>query len=513
MKIFGFDIRKSASKKKRIFNRGRYQIVDGSQYMIQPSSTDNRTEDEVLDASKRAKLLDLTRNLVRNSSLFNTIIAQLTTNVVGSTGGKIVLNYKNEYVNDILKKNFFYYTRNVDFSTGDSLNHLLKRILREYIIGGDVVLLFDNGLIEDSGKVLLFESNEIVNVAQSEVEKRYGKGSCCVNGKVYSPNGRHIGTIVSKSQRGMQEADPSKCYFLRKDPNMPQLENAWYHFSCQWREGRGISQAASAIATIHQLEDLVQSELMASRRNSQIFCWLTSDKKTEEQLPSAFDENTDFEGMTDEEIEQAAKQEANDVQTISFNKARENSVIYEALPEGISAQQLQMNHPNSNVETMVDFLANRVAASMGLSRVFANGNPEDSNWRANQLFTRPTIVEFQKLIEGICDWVFFRFVQYIVNKGRLEYIDPEIMDYVSWEWSGIDSLDPVANQNAIRLGLENNTMTYSEILGNGWKEKLEQVAEEHQWMLEHNMIHPSEKLISGGESTASKNAVTENIEQ
>lgn len=75
MKIFGFDIRKSASRKKKVFNRGRYQIVDGSQYMIQPSSTDNRTEDEVLDASKRAKLLDLTRNLVRNSSLFNTILS------------------------------------------------------------------------------------------------------------------------------------------------------------------------------------------------------------------------------------------------------------------------------------------------------------------------------------------------------------------------------------------------------------------------------------------------------
>ena len=76
---------------------------------------------------------------------------------------------------------------------------------------------------------------------------------------------------------------------------------------------------------------------------------MTSPNRTEEQLPSAFDESTDFEGMSDEEIDKAAKQEANDVQTISFNKAIENSVIYEALPEGITAQQLQMNHPNSNI--------------------------------------------------------------------------------------------------------------------------------------------------------------------
>ena len=116
---------------------------------------------------------------------------------------------------------------------------------------------------------------------------------------MYSQNGRHIGTIVSKSQCGAEIADPAKCYFLKKDPNASSLDNGWFHFSCNWREGRGVSQAASAIATIHQLEDLVQSELMASRRNSQIFCWLAQEKNVQEELPSAFDAS-DVEGMTDE---------------------------------------------------------------------------------------------------------------------------------------------------------------------------------------------------------------------
>lgn len=217
---------------------------------------------------KRAKLLDLTRNLVRNSSLFNTILGQLTTNVVSTCGGKVILNYPNKLFDKTLKKNFFEYTRNVDFFTGDTFNHFLKRVLREYIIGGDVVLLFDNNLVEDSGKVLLFESGEIVNVSDEEVKRHYGKNSYCVNGKVYNSNGRHIGTIVSKSQSGLELADPDKCWFLKKDPNSTPLENKWLHFSSNWREGRGVSQAASAIATIHQLEDLVQSELLASRRNS-----------------------------------------------------------------------------------------------------------------------------------------------------------------------------------------------------------------------------------------------------
>lgn len=184
---------------KRVYNRGQYKIVDGSSSMIGESSCETKKEDEILTPERRARLEDITRNLVRNSSLFNTILGSLTTNVISTIGGKVVLSLPNEEANNALKYSFKQYTRNVDFSTGDNLNRFLKRILREYVIGGEVVLVFDNGLIEDSGKVLLFESSELVEVAASEIEKRYGKGSWCSQGKVYSKNGRHIGTIVSKS--------------------------------------------------------------------------------------------------------------------------------------------------------------------------------------------------------------------------------------------------------------------------------------------------------------------------
>ena len=253
---------------------------------------------------------------MRNSSLFNTILGQMTTNVVSTVGGKVVLSIPNENTNKELMSIFSSYTRNVDFYTGDTMNHLLKRVLREYVIGGDVVLIFDDGLIEDSGKILVFESNEIVNVAQNEIEKRYGKGAWISNGKVYSVNGRHIGTVVSKSQRlsslaNGEYADPKKCYFLKKDPNGNALDNYWFHFSSNWREGRGVSQASSAISTIHQLEDLVQSELLASRRNAQIFCWLTQNSNDEEQMPTTFDDSTsgeDISSMTDEQIAEAVRQ-------------------------------------------------------------------------------------------------------------------------------------------------------------------------------------------------------------
>ena len=193
-------------------------------------------------------------------------------------------------------------------------------------------------------------------------------------------------------------------------------------------------------------------------------------------------------------------------------------MVYEALPEGFDAKQLQMAHPNANVATMVDWLANRCAASMGLSKIFATGNPQNSDWRANQLFSFPTIIEFQKELEHVADWLFFRFVMWGVKTGLVKaYIAEDFMDYVSWQWRGIDEIDQVAQQNGIRLALENGTKTYKEILGNDWKEHLAQTAYEHQWCSSHGITHPGEKLLSGGETVASKNAsetiVEENLEE
>ena len=495
--------------------RGQYRIVESDSQNIMPSSVDNRTEDEILSPSRRGRLLDICRNLVRNSSLMTTILGSLTTNVVSTCGGKVVLSLPSDNANKDLRRGFRAWTRNTDFHTGDCLNKFLKRALREYVIGGDVVVLFDDNLIEDSGKLLMFESEELVDVPPEEVEKRYGKGAWCSQGKVYSAHGRHIGTIVSKSARNvLGVADPDKCYFLKKDPNGNPMDNYWFQLSSNWREGRGVSQVSSACSTIHQLEDLVTSELLAARKNSQLFCWLEETPEDKVVVPTPFDVPAD---MSDDEMREyiAGEIEQNEkpnedgdehMKTISFNRAKEAGLLYEQLPGGFKANQLDTKHPNESVQTMVEFLSNRAAATLGLSRVYALGNPEDSNWKSNQLFTYPTILEFQKtVLEPMLDWIFAQWKKWATRKGIVtSYVIEDFMDFVDWSWRGIDELSPVEYQTGIRLALENNTKTYKEILGNDWMEKLEQTAFEHKWMAEHGITHPAEKLISGGESEASK---------
>lgn len=53
----------------------------------------------------------------------------------------------------------------------------------------------------------------------------------------------------------------------------------------------------------------------------------------------------------------------------------------------------------------------------------------------------------QKDLEQVLDWVFNCFVNWAVKKSMVKsYVAEDFMDYVSWEWKGIDDLSPVTHQ-------------------------------------------------------------------
>lgn len=499
---------KNAPRKVRL-NRAQYNIVDGwGKNQISPSVVETQNEDEILNPSSRARLLNVTRNLMRNSSLFATLMLQLESNVVGTCGGKVILNFADEVKAKDIRKRFAAWTRNADFFDGNDFNHLLKIFLKQEIIGGDLVVLFDHQ-IEKSGRLIYFESDEVVSRMPDEViERHYGKGAKMSLGKVYSANGRWIGTVVSKAARGLTDVPEDKCFFLTRDPNGNPLDEFWIQPSTAWRSrSRGISRAATAVSTATQLEDLILSELEASRKNAQTFCWLKSNQEEQEEVPTAFGndhdgDKVDIANMTDEEVEKMVNAETDDVSDISLNVARENSVAFQQLPPGWTADMLDTKHPNTNVETMTNYLSGRVAAVLGLSRAFAVGNPTNEDFRAQQLLSAPAIIQYQKDLERICDWVFANFCRFIGDDKA--YDELLVAGAVTWEWKRLDSCDEVSTENANALKLKNMTGTYREILGNDWRERLLQSAEEAKWMREHGLTPPSSLMLSGGETTAEK---------
>lgn len=496
----------------------RYKIVSGFDMTQREAGiTETEGEDEILPHYARGRLLDMTRNAVRNSSTLNTILKQLDFNVVGVNGGKAILDFPNIEASKELVKKFSRFTRSADFFDGYSFNQVLKLILKNAIIGGDCVVMFDDGLVEDSGKLLIYESDEIGSTTDEAIQARYGQNAHQSQGKVYNANGRWIGTVVSRSQRGADVFDPDKCFFLRRDPDASPFDALWIQPSNVWRtsQGRGVSQAASSIGTIIDLEDLCGFELQAAKKNAQTFAQIykTVADKDEVAIPSAFDQDTDFSQMTDEQIEEAAKEESKqEERVVSFQKAMSAGIIYEAMPDDYKMELLDTKHPNQNMPEFIKWLAGRSSAVFGLSEAFATLMPSGADFRAQQLLTQPAFLEAQKFLEQICDWVLYRYVKWMSKRGEFDEstLPEDWMEYAAWDWPKMDELDEGAHQEAIRKALLNGTKTYKEILGNSWRETLLQTQAEVEFFKEHGLAHPSYNMISGGERTGADDFTTDN---
>lgn len=291
----------------------RYKLVSGTDILQRERGmVEHRSEDEILNAYGRGQMIDLARNATRNSSTFNGILKQFDLNAIGTKGGKAIFDFDNA---EKVKAEFSKWTRDADFFDGLSFNTVLKLILKTYILGGDMVLLFDDGLIEDSGKLVIYEPDEIGNTTPEALKKNYGAYARQSLGRVYNGNGRFIGAIVSRSQRGNVEFDPKQSYFLHRDPDAPAFDSFWMMPRNVFRiaQGRGVSPLATSLATILDLEDLCGYELASAKKNAQTFAQVLQDASPTNQdvtLPSVFDKDTDISNMSDEEIEEAAKAES-----------------------------------------------------------------------------------------------------------------------------------------------------------------------------------------------------------
>lgn len=508
---------KNVIKTVKALSGARYKIVTGTdEWQRDGGIIETKGEDEILDFAKRGKLLDLGRNSVRNNPTFVTILKQFDLNAIGNDGGKVVLTLKNEEFNKKVLKEFAKWTRTADFFDGLNLNTLLKIVLKTQLIGGDLVILFDDGLITDSGKILIYEPDEIGNTDEKEIEKRYGKGVKQSLGRIYNSYGQFIGAIVSRSERGNPKFNPAHCYFLKKDISGDVFKDLWLMPRNVFRvaQGRGVTPTTSSLANIIDLQDYVGYEIAAAKKNAQTLATITPTTPEEKvQLPSTFDEETDFSDMSDEQIEQAVKAQMEEVpdKKVTLDRIKAAGCIYQVMPENYKFELVDTKHPNNNSAEWVKWLAGYSAAPFGLTSCFATLKVDSSytGFRGEQLMAQPTFEEAQHTLEQVCDWILYRWSKWAIKKGIIEdkFDDEWILNDVNWLWPKMRDVDRVKEENATKLALSNLTISYKEIYGSNWKESLKQVAEEKEYLKQIGLTHPNDITSSGAviETTTNDN--------
>lgn len=496
-----------AIRAMNLVSGARYKVVSGLDTLNRERGRTERCgEDGVLDYTKRMELLNMTRNLARNSSTACSILKQFDLQGVGTVGGKATFTFDDFGTADLLRERFAAWTRSADFYDGLSFNTLLKIILKSYLIGGDMVILFDDRLVEDSGRLMVFESDEIGDLSAEDLERAYGKRVHQSQGRIKNANDRTIGVVVSRSERGKTVFDAANCYTLRCDPNGSIFDSKWLMPRNVFRknQGRGVSAFAPVVATVTDLEDLVTYELQSAKKNSQTLAQVISTEKDNaaDAIGSAFAAGTDFSAMTDSEINAAVAEESEAAPiTVTLDQIKGAGVLYEAMPDNKRLELLDTKHPNANMPEFIRWLAGRSAAPFGLGSVYATLKADASYtaFRGEQVMSQPAFEEAQKFLEEICDWVIYRWSVWAERRGILDDIDlPENwVRRVSWMWPRMREVNQIDEQNALALKLKNGTGCYRDIYGADWKEKLSAIADEIKFCQQAGLPHPALQTARG----------------
>lgn len=511
MRVFGFEIKRAATRapdRRRTFGGGRYRVVTTDESLREPGEIERGEEYDILDRNRRGRLLDMARNQVRNSSTFAAMLRQFDLNAVGRDGGKATFSAGADGQNDAMRDAFARWARSCEFYDGRRLNDLLRVILKTYLVGGECVLLFDDGLVEDSGKILLFEPDEMANLEDGEFASRFPSGWQQVDGHVLNGNGRLVGVFVSRSARGEETFPADSCYKLLRDPDLPDSESQWLCPRNMWRKNQviGVSPIASSIAAVADLEDLATYELQSAKKNSQTLAQVVQDKM-DEAPPSAFD-GADVSSMTDEEVDAAAEEVASDVKTVALERIRGAGCLYEVMPEGTRLDILDTKHPNPNMPAFIDWQAGRTVAPLGLSRMFATMKVEGSfsACQGEINMSWPAFEDAQVFLEQICDWIVVRWAMWAARRGMLPAgVDPDgICSGVAWSWPRQKAVNAVDEQNAIEKRLRNYTGSYADIYGADWREKLAAIGREIEWCKENGIVHPSMVTVAGAQFETAK---------
>ena len=505
-------------KLRMSFSAAGYDIVQGPDQMLRKmGNIELSGEDGALPAFNRLKMISMARQGMRNGDSLRALMKQMELNVVGTVGGKATFAFPGGYRKcaERVREAFADWAREAEFSDSLPLSKVLSLVVDTKFIGGDMVLLFDDNLIEDSGKILAFEPDEIADVPRDWLHEKFPAGWTQRQGRIYNHNGRFMGVTVSHKYRGAQtfRRDENGVLFLTVDPS--QTVQDWVMLREVWRfnQGRGVSPLAAPLDSLMDLESVTKFEVQAAMKNCQTLGQIYS---TDQQGGKGEEESDELdpelarraaslggEDDADSAVSDAAGDGGDDLETIELDNIKGSGAIFDLLPDNYKMELLDTKRPNPNVEGFVKWLSGRSGAAVGLAKCYATMEASQSYtaFRGEQVMSWPVFEEWQKSLEReVCDWVVRKWAIWAVRKGIIDgrSLPAGWARCVSWAWPVMREVDMKATAEASKVMLENGLVTLAELHPgdpDGYMAELGKDVERYHRI---GLVHPMERSVSGG---------------
>lgn len=496
---------------------GCYNVVGSAKHRALRDSpkVEHGGEDDAMTSILRAQFLNLARNGVRNNEALNAILKQFELNVIGTNGGKAYFDFGEEYQEEanVMIDTFANWTRQCEFFDGLNLQDVLKIMLRTVLLGGDLVAVFDDEMVENSGRLIIYEPDCIGEMDEASFAKRY-PGYVQRRGRIYTKGSRFAGVIVSSAERGVETFEnPEDCYVFMRDPNQDVNDCPWIMLGNRWRinQGRGTPPIAAPLGSLIDVSMLQGFEVESAKKQSQTYAQLVQTNPTadvdlsevdeDDDSSTVYDDQGDDDGQGDDDNLKASIDEIFAKKPITFDELSVAGALYDVMPANSRLEFYSPQHPNLNVTEFIRQVQCRGGWAMGVASVYACGHVDSSyaGYRGEQLMTWPVFESWQKFFERFLDWVLVRWWKYESLYGSLGNLrlPNNWHRCVKWCFPMMREVNAVDAQNAWNLGLKNGTIGYETILGPEWKRILKLRAEQRDYCESVKFPHPANETVSG----------------
>ena len=486
------------------------QFARGYEAVTSPFSTQRRAatvetggEDRQLTPHQRNQLVNLSRDMMRNAPERVMQDQQLRVNTVGAVGGKLYASFPDGY-GEAAQSVMHYFNKvwapRAEFTFRENFNWILKTAITAQDVGGNAVLVFDDGILTGgggTGRVRGFEADEIAEIPQSEFEKRFPKGWRQSRGFIYNEAGMFAGLFASTSQRGRAVFDPAAGFItLRLDPfdDVATPNFILLGDMRRFNQGRAVSPLVSALTALVDLHETVASEAQAAKLNAQMVGQIL-----ESETADAGDGDTPgFEERTVEGETEALPQEVK----FSTKELKAIGAHFDKLPPGIKIDLLDTKRPNLNIIAYVEHVTGVIGATRGLARVYSTLKAQTSYtaFRGEQAMSEQSFREGRKDLERkVCDPLARLVIGRAVRLGLIREELPEHWDeMLAWTWPKMLEVNEKDAQSALKLKLENGVTSLTRELGPGEMERiLSERRREKELFDEAGLIYPGTVTASG----------------
>lgn len=472
--------------------------------MRREAVVETKGEDHQLPAAKRLRITNLLRDMLRNSPAFVMQNRQMCINVVGSVGGKMYAAFPRGFekaADEVMEYFNRVWAPSAEFTYGKGFNWLLKTVLTTKDVCGNVILVFDDGILsggDGSGRIRAFEGDEIADI--SDFTKRFPKSFRQSQGFVYNQLGQFTGAFVSTVQRGRSVFDAdSGVITLRRDP-FAAMPGNWTVVGDMMRfnQGRAVSPLSSALISLIDLHETVSNEALAAKFNAQLVAQIvhTGSEDAAPRDQGGFDGESDAFG---------APSGGESVETVEIpkNEALKNIGLHaQEMAPGRKLELIDTKRPNANMPNYVDFVLGMIGGARGLARVYSSLKAQTSYtaFRGEQIMTWKSFADMQKDLEReVCDWAARCAISRAVRMGLITSPLPDGWEHmIAWVWPRMVEVSERDAQSALQLKLQNGVTSLKRELGPGEFEKImaERAAEKKAFD-DAGLIYPGEASVSG----------------